>query len=81
LIVNVYVNVNVSIQNTFKSILILHVDDELKQHTSRFMLIFMKSEKMHKKEEYCIVNEDNNFPIARAITTHINQQKEQNMQK
>jgi hypothetical protein len=43
---------------------------DLKLDASRFMLVFMKIEKMHSKVKYFEVNKDYNFHIANS-TTHV----------
>jgi hypothetical protein len=48
----------------------------LKQHSYRFMLVFMKILKMYLKEKYCEVNKESNLHIANGTYNPCNYQKE-----
>jgi hypothetical protein len=48
----------------------------LKQHASRFMLIFIKILKMYLNVWYCeIIKKEATYTLSMALTTHINYQK------
>jgi hypothetical protein len=59
------------------NLIIVNNQPSLKQHASRFMIIFMKILKMYLKIKYCEVNKESKLHIANGTyIIHVNYQKE-----